>query len=69
MKFDVYGRFEIEVLPEPAGWVAYRLGPGMRHRDYDIVFASSVVEDDMEGLLDEMFSDLAVPGQRVKRTD
>jgi hypothetical protein len=41
----------------------------MRHRDYDIVFASGVVEDDMESLLDEMFSDLAVPGQRVRRTD
>ena len=37
MKFDVYGRFELEVLRENHSWIAYRTGLGTRSRDLSII--------------------------------
>ncbi len=67
MIFDVYGRFEIEVLRRHGHWVAYRLGPGMRHVDYDVTFAPDIPEDEIEAILDDMFKDLAIPAHSVRR--
>ena len=35
MKFDIYGRFQLEVLRENEAWTAYRLAPGANVADDD----------------------------------
>ncbi|AOF81557.1 hypothetical protein BSY238_3259 [Methyloversatilis sp. RAC08] len=67
MVFEVYGRFEVEVCEESGAWVAYRLGPGMRHRDYDVSFPRGLAEDRLAEVLTNSFQDLASPGLNVRR--
>lgn len=67
MVFEVYGRFEVEVCQESGAWVAYRLGPGMRHRDYDVSFPRGLTEDRLAEVLTHSFQDLASPGLNVRR--
>ena len=43
MKFDVYGRFQIEVHREDGKWVAYRVGPGKRSRINDFVIPREIL--------------------------
>jgi len=69
MIFDVYGRFDIEVLREHGHWVAYRVAPGLRLRDYDTVLASEAIEADLATLLDDTFQELAIPGHSIRRVD
>ena len=41
MKFDIYGRFQLDILREGRAWVAYRMADGKRVRDDTIVITSS----------------------------
>ncbi len=65
MKFDIYGRFQLEVLRENEAWTAYRLAPGTRERDADVVIPSSLEADELAAYLDDLFHELARPGQTV----
>jgi hypothetical protein len=67
MVFDVYGRFEIEVCQQHGLWVAYRLGPGMRCRDYDIVLPSGLAEGELAAALADMLQNVAIPGLGIRR--
>jgi hypothetical protein len=67
MKFDVYGRFQFEVLRENEAWVAYRLGFGMRERDNDVVFPPSLEASELAEYIDDLFHELARPGEKVLR--
>jgi len=40
MKFDVYGRFQVEVAREGERWVAYRLEPGKRTKLNELAIPS-----------------------------
>ena len=65
MKFDIYGRFQLEVLRENDAWGVYRLAPGTRERDTDLVIPASVEPDELAAYLDDLFHELARPGQTV----
>jgi hypothetical protein len=65
MKFDVYGRFQLEVLREKEAWTVYRLAPGTRERDTDVVIPPSLEPDELAAYLDDLFHELARPGQTV----
>ena len=69
MRFDIYGRFELEVVREQGRWVAYRRAGGMRCPDHDVVLAPELADDDIAGFLDDLFHELAGPGQSVRRLD
>lgn len=69
MRFDIYGRFELEVVREQGGWVAYRRAGGIRYPDHDVVPPLELDEDEMAGFFDDLFHELAGPGQRVRRLD
>ena len=67
MKFDIYGRFELEVVREQGQWVAYRVARGMRYRDYDVVLPPELGEQDIAEFLDDLFHEFSGPGQSVKQ--
>jgi hypothetical protein len=66
MKLDVYGRFQLEVLRENNSWVAYRVGPGTRSRDTDVVIPNSLAPEEIAGYLDDLFHELSGFGQTIR---
>lgn len=66
MKFDVYGRFQIEVCREGHGWVAYRLALGKRARiDALAIPCDIATSQDMARYLDDLYHEAGRPGQSV----
>ena len=66
MKFDVYGRFRLEVLRENEAWAAYRVGTGTRSRDNSIVIPGHLAVHEIAGYLDDVFHELSGPGESVR---
>ena len=66
MKFDVYGRFQVEVLREKGRWVVYRLGSGRRTR-FDVMIPASVAASEVGTYLDDLLHELSGPNQRVRQ--
>ena len=66
MKFNIYGRFQVEVRRENGLWVAYRAEMGKRIRLNDIVIPSDIEADDIAIYLDDIFHECANVGQCVE---
>jgi hypothetical protein len=69
MRFDVYGRFQIEIVRHADAWVVYRLGGGTRSPLPDILIPSEVTECDVEGFVDDLLHEYAEPGRHLRRLD
>jgi hypothetical protein len=67
MKFDIYGRFQVEVRRENDAWVAYRAELGKRSRLNDVVIPYDLDADDVGTYLDDVFHEFAGIGQTVER--
>ena len=67
MRFDIYGRFQIEVLMTSAGWVAYRRSNGVRAPYPDLTIPHELQESELEQFLDDHFHEYAMPGQAIRR--
>lgn len=67
MKFDIYGRFRVEVRREAGAWAVYRSGNGMRVALEEFVIPSDVAELDLATWLDDVFHEYAGPGQTLDR--
>lgn len=68
MKFDIYGRFELEVLREGDRWLVFRLAPGKRLPVTDFMIPAEVQPDEIATYLDDLFHESAVPGKSVRRS-
>ena len=66
MKFDVYGRFELEVAREGNTWVAYRLVPGKRIRAVELIIPSEIQPSEIATYPDDLFHEGATPGKSVR---
>jgi hypothetical protein len=66
MRFDVYGRFQLEVLRENNSWIAYRPGLGTRSRDTSIIIPDTLAPEEIVGYLDDLFHELCGPGQTIR---
>ncbi|HTM10385.1 MAG TPA: hypothetical protein VL754_18515 [Verrucomicrobiae bacterium] len=66
MKFDIYGRFELEVLRENDRWIIYRVGFGVRSRDDGVIIPPSLQPEEIAIYLDDLFHELAGRGQAVR---
>lgn len=69
MKFEVYGRFTLEVVREQSQWQVYRLSPGKRVHEPGIVLPSNLDEGELSEALDDLFHELSRPGECVIRKD
>lgn len=65
MKFDIYGRFQVEVERNDGRWVAYRLALGKRSKIDDFVIPDDLSAQEIPGYLDAFYHELARYGHRV----
>ena len=66
VRFDVYGRFQVEVSREADHWVAYRIAPGKRIRIHDLVLPGEIqTSQQIARYLDDLYHEAARPGQSV----
>lgn len=66
MQFDIYGRFQIEIRREGGGWAAYRQAPGKRVPCDDVIIPASMAADEISTYLDDIYHELAGPGDEVR---
>jgi hypothetical protein len=66
MRFNIYGRFQLEVRRENDSWEVYRLEPGKRVKVNDLVIPSSLNSDEIATYLDDIFHELSGFGQRIE---
>ncbi|MGE8637812.1 MAG: DUF7661 family protein [Achromobacter sp.] len=66
MKFDVYGRFALEMLHTTRGREVYRLTDGKHGRADDIIIPADIEVGDIAGYLDDFLQEIARPGDRIK---
>ena len=66
MRFDVYGRFRLEVQRENDSWVVYRLSLGRRIKLDDLIVPNVLAAEEIATFLDDIFHELSGPGQSVK---
>lgn len=67
MRFDIYGRFQVEVRREGDGWRAYRTEGGKRVPLHDVVLPAGLAEDEVAVYLDDVFHEHARHGDTVTR--
>lgn len=67
MKFDIDGRFQVEVRREHDGWTVYRSEQGKRCPLHDVVIPGQLAGDEIAIYLDDVFHEYAGPGQAVRR--
>jgi hypothetical protein len=66
MKFNIYGRFQVDVRRENESWVVYRSELGKRTRLNDLVIPPNLVAEDLVTYLDDIFHEFAKLGQNVE---
>ena len=69
MKFDIYGRYRIEVIRKAGSWVVYRSDNGKRRPEFGIVIPSSMSAEEIPTYLDDLLHELAHPGATIRRID
>ena len=66
MRFSVYGRFKLDVVREGNQWIVYRLELGKRIKVREFAIPSSFRESEIATFLDDIYHELAKPGQTVQ---
>ena len=66
MKFDVFGRFKLEVVRERDGWVAYRLELGKRIKLPELAIPATLEASEIATYLDDLYHEMGGPGQIVR---
>jgi hypothetical protein len=66
MKFNIYGRFQIDVRREGESWVVYRSESGHRTRLNDVVIPPDLAAHELATYLDDIFHEFARPGENVE---
>ena len=67
MRFDIYGRFQVEVRREQDAWRVYRSEAGKRVPLHDVVLPPDLAEDEVPVYLDDLFHEHARHGEAVER--
>jgi hypothetical protein len=65
-RFSIYGRFRVEIAREEGVWVLYRPDLGKRRRMEEIAIPSDIEASELATYLDDLYHELAQPGQRVE---
>ena len=66
LRFNIYGRFKLEVRRENDTWVAYRAGLGKRFRIDDLVIPPDLRAEELISYLDAFYHECAEPGRHVE---
>lgn len=66
MKFDVYGRFQIEVRREDDSWVAYQIALGKWTKITSFAIPQEIqTSAEIARYLDDLYHEAARPGQSI----
>jgi hypothetical protein len=66
MRFDIYGRFQVDVRRENGAWAVYRAELGKRTLLRDVVIPPDLAADDLATYLDDIFHEYAQHGDNVE---
>jgi hypothetical protein len=66
MKFNIYGRFQVDVRLENDSWAVYRSELGKRTLLNDVEIPRNLAVDDLATYLDDVFHEYARPGENVE---
>ena len=66
MRFNIYGRFQLEVRRENDAWEAYHVEPGKRAKVDELVIPPTLGADEIATYLDDIYHELAGLGQNVQ---
>lgn len=66
MKFNIYGRFQLDVRRVGDAWEVYRLDFGKRVPMEEIVIPPTLQEDEIAIYLDDIFHEFAGFGQTIE---
>jgi hypothetical protein len=69
MKYDIYGRFFVEVTRESDRWVVYRIDQGRRLRKNDLVIPAEAEVDDLPRWLEDLLHEYALPDRTIKKIE
>jgi hypothetical protein len=67
MKFNIYGRFQVEVRRENEAWIVYRAELGKRTRLHDVIVPPDLAAQEIGIYLDDVFHEYAGIGQAVEQ--
>jgi hypothetical protein len=67
MKFNIYGRFQLEVRRENDAWIVYRAELGKRTRLHDVIIPPELAAQEIAIYLDDVFHEYAGIGQTVEQ--
>ncbi|MGB3431473.1 DUF7661 family protein [Achromobacter sp.] len=67
MKFDIYGRFQLDIQRVGAAWAVYRSDAGKRVPATDLAIPPEVSADELAEYLDDIYHELSGPGDRISR--
>jgi hypothetical protein len=66
MKFNIYGRFQVDVRRENDAWAVYRADSGKRTPCEDVVIPADVPAEELATYLDDIFHEYAGFGDYVE---
>ncbi len=67
MKFDIYGKFQLDIRREGDAWAAYRSEAGKRVRAEELAIPPDVSGDELPAYLDDVYHELSRPGDEISR--
>ena len=67
MRFDIYGKDQVDVIRDGDRWKVHGLGDGKRTPRTDVIIPAEVAPDEIAQYLDDLFHELARPGQTIRR--
>jgi hypothetical protein len=67
MKFNIYGRFQVDVRRESEGWIVYRAELGKRTRLHEVIVPPDLAAAEIATYLDDVFHEYAGIGQTVEQ--
>jgi len=69
MKFDVYGRFIVEVIRHGENWEVFLVEQGRRLRMCEVAIPSETPTDKIPYYLEDLWHESTSPGKAVRRLD
>jgi hypothetical protein len=67
LRFDIYGRYQLEVIREGDSWKIYSPGVGTRAPVHSLVVPPEAQPHEIEMWLDDLLHELAEPGRTIRR--
>jgi len=69
MRFDIYGRYQLEVVRKNERWKIYRLDNGKRREVTDLVIPALLPSNELATYLDDILHELAGPGDFIRHLE